>query len=52
MKHKAQSFMDYAALLAIVALSLLVMSGYVFRSIDSRVAHIWADLYHPQVGVR
>ena len=52
MKRKAQSFMDYAALIAIVCVSLLVMGSYVYRSIDSRVAHIWADLYDPQNGVR
>ncbi|MCF7907279.1 MAG: hypothetical protein K9L86_00160 [Candidatus Omnitrophica bacterium] len=52
MKHKAQSFLDYAALIAIVAVSLLVMSSYVFRSIDARVGHIWADLYDIQNGVR
>ena len=52
MKRKAQSFIDYAALIAIVAISLLLMTAYIFRSINARVAHVWADLYHPQNGVR
>lgn len=52
MKHKAQSFMDYAALIAIICVSLLVMSNYVYRSIDSRVAHIWADFYDLQTGIK
>ncbi|MEI8349605.1 MAG: hypothetical protein WCI77_05585 [Candidatus Omnitrophota bacterium] len=51
-KTKAQSFIDYAALIAIIVVSLLAMSGYVMRSINARVAHMWADLYHPQNGVR
>lgn len=52
MRRKTQTFMDYAALMAIVAVSLLIMSSYVFRSIDARVGHIWADLYDPVVGVK
>ncbi len=52
MKRKAQSLLDYAALIAIVSISLMVMSGYIFRSIDARVFHIWADLYDPLNGVR
>ena len=52
MKRKAQSFLDYAALIAIVAVSLIVMGSYVFKSIDARVAHIWFDLYDVQNGVR
>ncbi len=51
-KRKGQALMDYAVLIAMVAISLLVMSGYVFRSIDSRVRHVWADLYDPLCGVR
>lgn len=50
--HKAQSFLDYSALIAIVILSLIAMSGYVMKSINARFAHVWADLYHPQNGVR
>ncbi|MDD5070475.1 MAG: hypothetical protein PHV17_07070 [Candidatus Omnitrophica bacterium] len=51
-KRKAQSFFDYAALIAIISVSLIAMTGYVFRSINARVAHVWADLYDPQNGVR
>ena len=50
--RKAQSFLDYSALIAIVILSLIAMSGYVMKSINARYAHVWADLYHPQNGVR
>jgi hypothetical protein len=52
MKRKAQSFLDYTALIVIVCISLMAMWGYIFRSINARVAHVWADLYHPQTGVR
>jgi cytochrome c biogenesis factor len=44
--------MEYATLIAIIALSLTLMASYVMRSVNARVAHVWADLYHPQVGVR
>lgn len=49
---EAQSFIDYAALIAIIVLSLLIMWNYMFRSVNARFAHIWADLYDPQNGVR
>jgi uncharacterized protein (UPF0333 family) len=52
MNRKAQSFMEYAMLIAIVAVSLSIMTNYVLRSVKARVAHVWADLYHPQNGVR
>jgi len=52
MRPKAQALMDYAALIAIVAVSLMIMSSYLYNSIDSRVGHIWADLYDPVKGVR
>ena len=52
MTRKAQSFMDYAALIVLVCISLLIMSSYVFRSIGTRIGHVWADLYDPQNGVR
>ena len=51
-KRKAQTFIDYAALIAVIAISLLAMTGYIFRSVNARFAHVWADLYHPQNGVR
>ncbi|MBU2250800.1 MAG: hypothetical protein KKH25_00910 [Candidatus Omnitrophica bacterium] len=53
MKHKAQSFMDYAALIVLVCISLLIMSSYVFRSIDTRMAHIQFELFgDPLNGIR
>jgi hypothetical protein len=52
MLKKAQSFLDYALLIAIVSVSLAAMSGYVIRSINARVFHIKADLNDPINGVR
>lgn len=52
MRRKAQSFLDYTLLIALVAVSLAVMSSYIFRSIGARTAHVWIDLYDPQNGVR
>lgn len=52
LKRKAQSFLDYSALIAIVVFALMVMSGYVYKSVNARFAHVWADLYHPINGVR
>lgn len=52
MKRKAQSFMDYATLLAIISISLLAISGYLFRSINARIHHVKADLNDPVNGVR
>ena len=52
MTRKSQSFLEYATLIVIVALSLAVMTGYVLRSIRARTAHVWADIYHPQTGIR
>ncbi|MBU2103194.1 MAG: hypothetical protein ABH865_01400 [Candidatus Omnitrophota bacterium] len=51
-KNKAQAFLDYAVLIAIVCISLMAMTGYVFRSINARVARVRADLRHPLTGVR
>lgn len=51
-KFKAQSFLEYAVLIVIVAISISIMGIYVRRSINARVSHIWADLYHPQIGLR
>jgi len=44
MKRKAQSYLDYAALMIIVGIALATMSSYVFRSISARMGHINADL--------
>jgi Flp pilus assembly pilin Flp len=51
-RGKAQSFIEYALLIALVAASLIAMWGYVMGSVDARVSHVWADLYDPQTGVR
>ncbi|MFA5008577.1 MAG: hypothetical protein WC546_05090 [Candidatus Omnitrophota bacterium] len=51
-KTKAQSFLDYSALIAIVIFALVIMSGYVMKSVNARFAHVWADLYDPLNGVR
>jgi hypothetical protein len=51
-RKKAQSFLDYSALSALVIFALLAMSGYVMKSVNARYAHVWADLYHPINGVR
>jgi hypothetical protein len=51
-KRKAQSFLDYSALIALIIFALLAMSGYVMKSVNARFAHVWADLYHPINGVR
>jgi Flp pilus assembly pilin Flp len=52
MLKKAQSFLDYALLIAIVSISLATMSGYIIRSINARFYHIKADLSDPMNGVR
>ncbi|UCC95662.1 MAG: hypothetical protein JSW40_02655 [Candidatus Omnitrophota bacterium] len=52
MRRKAQSFLDYAALIAIIAISLIAMMGYIYNSVKARVHHAWADIYHPVTGVR
>ncbi len=52
MKHKAQSILDYAVLVAIVAASLGAMVGYVSTSITKRMGHIVRDLNDPQNGIR
>ena len=49
---KAQSFLDYAALIAIVCVSLIAMSGYIYRAINARIFHVKADLNDWQNGVR
>ena len=51
-QSKAQSFLDYAVLIAIIAVSVLAMSGYVLHSINARVARVRADLRDPLNGVR
>ncbi|MDD5194833.1 MAG: hypothetical protein PHQ96_04045 [Candidatus Omnitrophica bacterium] len=50
--RKSQSFLDYAVLIAVIAVSLFAMSGYVLKSINARVARVRADLRHPLTGVR
>lgn len=50
--RKTQTFIEYATLILIIALSLAIMANYVMRSVRARTAHVWADLYHPQTGVR
>ncbi|MFA5337109.1 MAG: hypothetical protein WC330_02095 [Candidatus Omnitrophota bacterium] len=52
LRRKAQSFLDYSALIALIIFALLAMSGYVMKSVNARFAHVWADLYHPINGVR
>ncbi|MFA5272194.1 MAG: hypothetical protein WC412_07675 [Candidatus Omnitrophota bacterium] len=52
MLKKAQSFFDYAVLIAIVSISLIAMGGYVMRSVNARVHHIKADLNDPINGIR
>jgi len=51
-KTKAQSILDYAALIAIIAVSLIAMSGYLFRAINARYFHIKMDLIDPIQGVK
>ena len=51
-KRKAQSFMDYALLITIVAFSVAVMSSYMYQSIKARVHHLKRDLTDPVNGVR
>ncbi|MDD5584313.1 MAG: hypothetical protein PHV55_04590 [Candidatus Omnitrophica bacterium] len=50
--RKAQSFLDYAVLIAVIIVSLLAMSRYVLGSINARVARVRADLRDPLNGVR
>lgn len=52
MFKKAQSFFDYALLIATVALSLAIMSAYVIGSVNARIYHIKQDLNDPINGVR
>jgi Flp pilus assembly pilin Flp len=49
---KSQSFLEYATLMAIIAIALVVMSAYTIRGVNARFANIWADLYDAQNGVR
>ncbi len=49
---KAQSYLDYALLMAVIAMSLAAMSAYVIRSVNARVYHIKQDLNDPMNGVR
>ncbi|MFA7676609.1 MAG: hypothetical protein WCY34_00375 [Candidatus Omnitrophota bacterium] len=51
-KAKAQSFIDYAALIAIISISLMAMWGYVLKSVNARIYHVKADLNSPINGIR
>ncbi|MCM8831738.1 MAG: hypothetical protein NC918_06080 [Candidatus Omnitrophica bacterium] len=51
-KNKSQSFIEYTVLMTIIAISISVMTIYIVRSVNARKSHVWADLYHPQIGVR
>lgn len=51
-RRKAQSFMDYAALIAIISISLLAITGYLFKAVRARMHHVKADLSDPVNGVR
>jgi hypothetical protein len=50
--NRAQTFIDYAALIAVICFSLIIMSGYAQKSVNARFAHVWSDMYHPLTGVR
>jgi Flp pilus assembly pilin Flp len=52
MKHKAQAYLDYAALIAIVSLALMAMSSYVLGGVKARIKHTKADLSDFFSGVR
>ncbi|MDD5429899.1 MAG: hypothetical protein PHE97_04175 [Candidatus Omnitrophica bacterium] len=52
MKIKAQSFIDYAALIAVISISLMAMWGYVLKSVNARIYHVKADLNSPINGIR
>jgi hypothetical protein len=52
MKRKSQCYLDYAALMIIVGLSLAAMAGYVLNSVSARFRHIKMDLSDPMNGVR
>lgn len=47
MRKKSQSILDYAALIAIIAISVTAMWGYVIKSINARFAHLRADYFNP-----
>jgi hypothetical protein len=49
---KAQSILDYIALIGMVSFALITMSGYLTKAARCRVSHIWADLYDPVMGVQ
>jgi len=49
---KAQSYLDYALLIAIICMSLIAMSGYVTGSVNARITHVKLDLMDPINGVR
>jgi hypothetical protein len=51
-KVKAQSFMDYAVLITVIAFSVVVMSSYIMNSIKAKVHHLKRDLTDPVNGVR
>lgn len=48
---KAQTFIDYAALIAIIAASLITMGSYVLGAMNARVSHLKQDLNSPVTGV-
>ncbi len=52
MKTKAQSYLDYAALIALICISLMAMSNYIWGSVRARIYHIKMDLSDPVSGVR
>lgn len=52
MLKKAQSFIDYVALIVIISVSLAAMSVYIMRSVNARFFHVKADLNDPLNGVR
>jgi Flp pilus assembly pilin Flp len=48
MKRKnAQSILDYALLMAVIAISVAAMWGYVLKAINARFAHLKADYFNP-----
>jgi uncharacterized protein (UPF0333 family) len=46
-RKKAQSILDYALLMMVIALSVAAMWGYVIKSINARFAHLKSDYFNP-----
>lgn len=44
MKTKAQSVLEYATLIAVIAVSLTAMINYIQRSVSARLEHVRQDL--------